>query len=466
MTDRAGTRLMHSQHEPGRALGRPTVLAPLAVMLLGSAMCAQTSPRPSEAENDAGPVWEAATELVRGEAFRGPWQMNASDYRWVDDPTVDVANSGEIAVAWVDQSRKSVLFQRYGKNGEPRLPQPTDVSRSSEIFSWLPKVVVAPDDPKQVYIAWQEIVFSGGSHGGEIFFARSSDAGKTFGTPANLSKTEAGAGKGRLDESTWDNGSLDLARGPGGQVYVAWTEYEGGLWLRRSANGGKTFSEPVRIGDESHGPARGPSIGVGPRGALHVAWAVGDDPSANLRIASSADAGRTFGPVRTVLESDGHSDAPKIAVDRRGTVHLVYAEGTSGPGREYHIRYSRLRSGANDFEESRRVPDTQKTKSAHYPEVELDDQGRVYVLWEQHADGRQRPRGLGFTYSLDGGDSFAACSPVPGIAGNALGFNGSQQGLLMDKLAVNDAGAMAVVNSTFRPGEVSQIWLARGRLRD
>ena len=52
---------------------------------------------------------------------------------------------------------------------------------------------------------------------------------------------------------------------------------------------------------------------------------------------------------------------------------------------------------------------------------------------------------------------------VPGTADPTLGFNGSQQGLLMRKLAVNGAGAVAVVNSTFKRNEASHVWLFRGQ---
>ncbi len=38
-----------------------------------------------------------------------------------------------------------------------------------------------------------------------------------------------------------------------------------------------------------------------------------------------------------------------------------------------------------------------------------------------------------------------------------------QQGLLVRKLAVNGAGAVAVVNSTFRLSQTSHIWLFRGQ---
>jgi hypothetical protein len=48
----------------------------------------------------------------------------------------------------------------------------------------------------------------------------------------------------------------------------------------------------------------------------------------------------------------------------------------------------------------------------------------------------------------------------------ALGVNGSQQGLLMRKLAVNGAADVAIVNSTFKRDQSSSIWLIRGRVAE
>jgi hypothetical protein len=53
---------------------------------------------------------------------------------------------------------------------------------------------------------------------------------------------------------------------------------------------------------------------------------------------------------------------------------------------------------------------------------------------------------------------------VPGTADPTLGVNGGLQGLLMRKLAVADDGAIAVVNSSFREGEISRVRLIRGRV--
>jgi hypothetical protein len=108
-------------------------------------------------------------------------------------------------------------------------------------------MVIASSDASHVYVLWQEIVFSGGTHGGEIFFARSTNGGKTFSDAINLSNTIAGDGKGRITSRYWHNGSLDLAMGPQGDLYAAWTEYEGNLWFSRSTDQGDSFSDPLRI---------------------------------------------------------------------------------------------------------------------------------------------------------------------------------------------------------------------------
>ena len=446
----------------------------IALTAMSCAACGHTRTSSGLEENPHGVAWSEPRQVASGEARRGPWRMNESDYRWVDDPAADVDSAGEIAVVWADQSRKDVFFQRYGRDGEARLPAPVDVSRSPATFSWLPRVVMSDGGASgRVYVLWQEIIFSGGSHGGEILFARSVDGGRTFAEPVNLSNSMAGDGKGRLDADTWDNGSLDLARGPGGELYAAWTEYEGALWLRRSADDGETFGEPRRIGADiartpsiraggraSAPAARGPSLAVSPRGTVYLAWAAVDGPSADIAVARSDDGGRTFSRLETLSEGGGHSDAPHIAVDRGGTVHLVFAESPAGRGGPYHVRYARLREGAGAFEASRRL--SPGPEDARFPEIAADAQGRVYVVWKRFLDPRGRPQGLAFTYSRDGGDRFEPASLIPGIS--PRGFDGSQQGLLTNKLAVNGAGVIAVANSTFQPNEASHVWLVVGEV--
>ena len=163
--------------------------------------------------------------------------------------------------------------------------------------------------------------------------------------------------------------------------------------------------------------------------------------------------------------SDGHADAPKLAVDSEGTIHLVYAVSPAGPLERYHVRYTRSDDGGGTFRDSKEIsgPLPEQFESASFPDLSLDGADNLYVVWELFRSPEDRPQALGFAHSSDGGKRFTSPSIVPGSTPPAPGFSGSQQGLLMSKLAVNETGAVAVVNSTFKPNEASHIWLIRGQ---
>jgi hypothetical protein len=410
--------------------------------------------------------WNKKIEVASGGGYRGPWRMNESAYDYVDDPTVAVNEQGSIAVAWADQSGKDIFIQIYEEDGEKRLQAPVNVSRSPQTFSWLPRMIYASSGAGNVYLLWQEIVFSGGSHGGEIFFARSIDGGKSFSEPLNLSNSMAGDGKGRLTRRLWDNGSLDIAAGPEGNVYAVWSEYEGSLWVSRSMNGGKSFTEPLRIaGEDPLTPARAPSLAVDPDGTVYLAWTVGEDSAADIRVARSLDAGRSFDE-QQILQSKGHSDAPKIACDHASNVHLVFAESPGGPFARSHIRYTRIVEWERGFEKSKTIshPQSEQFASTSFPSLSLGRDHTIYIIWELFPKRRAQPRGLGFTLSNDDGHTFASPSIIPNSSDPALGVNGSQQGKLMRKLAANQSGEIAIANSTFKRNEGSRVFIFRGHV--
>ena len=389
------------------------------------------------------PAWDGNTEVAAGRAQFGPWQMNESRWDYVDDPTVAFDDRGGIAVAWVDQGRKDVFFQKLDANGK-RLADPVNVSRSPKVFSWLPRIAL--DSSGRIFVLWQEIIFSGGSHGGDILFARSEDGGRTFSKPENLSNSVAGDGKGRITRDLWHNGSLDLVVS-GNSLYTAWTEYEGALWFRRSTNSGESFSHKLQIQDAQ--PTRAPSLAVHGN-TVYLAWTVGDDPAADIRVAKSSDGGASFAAPVIVERSKGYSDAPKLAVDARGVLHLVYSENR-------RILYSRSSDGAASFERPRDI----SGGNAGFPSLGVDARGNLCVLWERFVGDAPRPRGLGIAVSRDAGRSFET-DQVPDRA--SAGWNGSLQGMLARKLAVHRDGAIAIVNSTIQERESSHVRLMRGRL--
>ena len=452
------------QSRRGRNPGLVSARAAALTLLL---ICASAEIR---AADRASAGWCAPIEVAAGRGERGPWRQNESRYDYVDDPTVALDGDGRAHVAWVDQARKDVFFRTYSRDGSAAGRQPVNVSRSPGVFSWLPRIAVSPGRPGEIHVLWQEIVFSGGSHGGDIFFARSRDGGATFQRPLNISRSVGGDGKGRINRDVWHNGSFDFVAAADGTLYAAWTEYDGPLWFSRSIDRGASFSKPRRIAGDSRAPARAPALAVGEGGSVYLAWTLGEDAAADLRLARSDDRGRRFSEPRVIFATPGYSDSPKLALDAHGTLHLAFAESAGGPFDRYHVRYARSRNGGRTFEAAREIsnPLPEGYTSAAFPALSVDRSESVHVLSELFAAPREMPRALALVTSADRGDTFAASTVVPGSFDAAGGYNGSQQGLLMRKLAVSERGEVAVANSHFEPNVGSRVSLMRrtcGRLQ-
>lgn len=425
------------------------------------AKCGSGSPRSRRPVAISVVRWEPPLEVAKGRAHAGPWRMNESNFDYVDDATVALAANGDMAVAWADNTRKDVFLQMYAADGSRELPVATNVSNSPQIFSWLPRLVIHDN---QVWVLWQEVVFSGGSHGGEIFFARSENRGASFSAPLNISRSVGGDGKGRLTRQIWDNGSLDIVRDAAGVLLIAWTEYDGALWFSSSSDDGRSFAAPLRVGGSDEAPARAPSLAGTVAQELYLVWASGETAKSLLLLAISRDGGKTFDAPRAVVRSDGHVDAPKIARDSRGVVHLAYGERPNdiAPSR---IRYLRLRNAAQDVEEPRTLSRQAGGLGASFPSLSLASPGQIAVAWLHHASASAPPLGLELSVSSDDGGSFSPPQLVPETGDAALGVVGSRQGKLMRLLSANASGTLAVANSTFREGASSRIRVVRGHLR-
>ncbi len=399
--------------------------------------------------------WSQPLKVASGEAYQGPWRMNESEFLYVDDPAVALAEDTTY-FAWVDNARQDIYFQVFDPEGGARLDEPVNVSGSGDTFSWLPRVAV---DGDRVYVAWEEILFTGGSHGGEILLARSDDGGRSFSEPINLSDTTAGAGKGRLTRERWDNGSLDLLA-LDGRVVVAWTEYEGALRVATSSDGGDSFGKPLHVAGDDDLPARAPSLAGSANGRTWLAWTVGEDRSADIHLAWSDHTEEGFSDSRRIHASDAHADSPVVRLDPDGAVHLAWTESDGGPLRASRIAYARDADGTGDFGD--KVMLSGETMAV-YPQMAVAGE-RVMVSWERFEPNARQLFGIGYAVSKDGGRQFGEPAEVPATVREEYGANGGNQGLLMRKLDLSDDSRVALGHATFNRNEASHIWLLQGQL--
>ncbi len=129
----------------------------------------------------------------------------------------------------------------------------------------------------------------------------------------------------------------------GNDVFVAWRHlFDGGvrdIAIARSADGGRTFGDPVRASADNWKidacPDDGPALAVDARDVLHVTWPTlihegGRDRMAIFH-ATSNDGGVTFSPRERVDQAvDASASHPKIAAGADGTVAIVWDQQAAG----------------------------------------------------------------------------------------------------------------------------------------
>jgi hypothetical protein len=111
-----------------------------------------------------------------------------------------------------------------------------------------------------------------------------------------------------------------------------------------SRDGGRTFTDPVRVSEDKWEldgcPENGPAIAVDPSSRVHIVWPTlttenGQETLA-LFYATSGD-GRTFSK-RVRIPTAGASFHPQLVLTRKGTLLVAWDEATQG-GRK--VRFAR-----------------------------------------------------------------------------------------------------------------------------
>lgn len=213
------------------------------------------------------------------------------------------------------------------------------------------------------------------------------------------------------------------------RVAVAWSarEASGGtdIYLATSADGGRTFGDPVRVNDEP-GTARAggempPRVAFTSR-SIEVLW-VSRGTATTIRVARSNDEGRTFEASRELQLRGAAGDRgwPALAADARGALHAIWLDhrglapgggaphvhGAAANAAEKHdgvamaqksgLYYAGARSGEHEI--TRGVCYCCKTALAVAPN------GTIFAAWRHVFAGNLRD--IAFTSSRDGGRTFA-----------------------------------------------------------
>ena len=161
---------------------------------------------------------------------------------------------------------------------------------------------------------------------GDRLLAAWSVGGAGAGENAAVSSLDGGRSWRKYDPadsglSTRRGGAVVAGRDAGSLHALGRPAIDGGTGLhyRASADGGKTWRQPVKLGGDN---ARNPDLVRAPDGMLAAAWEEVSGPDSTIFYALSLDDGQTWGPSARL--SDGGSEAthPRVVVNKEGYLVL------------------------------------------------------------------------------------------------------------------------------------------------
>ena len=286
----------------------------------------------------------------------------------------------------------------------PNLPEKAEKCYAPEI---------AFDRHGLLYYSFIALAGQGNSPTG-TWLVTSPDRGRSFSAPRRLLGPERYMVRMALDPSM----------GSKGRLHLVWLEASasplGGLGAppnpimsAYSDDGGKTFSEPVRISD----PARrivAPALALGPDHAVHVLYYDLEDDARDyqglegptwpgqwsLHLTSSSDGGRTFRPAVLV---DGAvvppervmliytMPPPALTVDGAGRVFAAWHDATNG---DWDVFLRRSGDGGRTWEPRQRLNDDPVGNGRHQylPRLSVAPTGRVDAVFLDRRDDPENVR--------------------------------------------------------------------------
>jgi len=288
-----------------------------------------------------------------------------------------------VYVVWQDNLEGNLNLRVYlarSTNGGKTFADPVDLSGNS--FSDAANAAIALDGD-DVHVVWTFL----GEGTGDIFHTRSQDSGQTFDVAVNLSGTSG--------PSFYPD-----VRAQDGLVWVTWEEAAGAAtnaMLRRSIDGGEIF-EAVKNLSNSPGRSGYPQLAVS-GDHVYVVWEDESDGDTDVLLARSTDSGAIFGVPVDLSDNDAPSTHAALAV--QGDTVLVAWDDFDFELGEILLR--RSTDGGANFGAAVNVSESEGAVSQR-PALAIDGD-TVHVAWEDDATGDVD---LFHRRSTDGGDTWLA----------------------------------------------------------
>jgi hypothetical protein len=248
-------------------------------------------------------------------------------------------------------------------------------------------VAASPLSKNDLYIAWDDNTT--GHY--EIYFAKSTDGGSSFGKVMDISNNLGLSGRPSIAAYN-------------GNVYVVWNDnstsnYE--VYFAKSTDGGNSFGKSINLSNNAWMSVF-PNIAVSTNNTLYVSWTdISNNTRRNqiLHFAKSKDGGNSFIIQPFNLPREDVLGIPAIAASEKTNLYIIWAANFTG---NYIIHFTRSTDGGNSFSAPANL--TSRNGLSLYPQIFPSENG-LYAVWD--AQNGSVYSDVYFEISTDNGNTFS-----------------------------------------------------------
>ncbi|MCA8937580.1 MAG: hypothetical protein KDB68_15390 [Planctomycetes bacterium] len=189
----------------------------------------------------------------------------------------------------------------------------------------------------------------------------------------------------------------------GTRVHMVYSQWDGAsqynlMYTQRIGAG--NFTAPASVFPASAADSRDADIFLDGTGTLHMVWAEGTSPNREIYYATRNNGGTftTPQPLTTTSEDEAN---PRVHVDSTGRVHVIWQGSTPPPSPTSAIFYRRTQSTV--FLSAVILPKGSGNQPAEMPDLCTDRGDRIYVVW---AESNGTSRDIRMVRSDDNGQNF------------------------------------------------------------
>ncbi|OGD21455.1 MAG: hypothetical protein A2Y69_00885 [Candidatus Aminicenantes bacterium RBG_13_59_9] len=326
------------------------------------------------------------------QAKRLTWNSGSSEA-----PAVAVDTWGNIHVVWADDTPNPDAPEIYYKKSSDGGISWSANKRLTWTAGRSTQAAIAVDPFGALHVVWQDDT----PGNGDIYYKTSPDGGTNWSASQRIAWTAAISQAPAIAVDFWGN------------LHVLWYDYTPGnyeIYYMTSTNGGASWSKNQRVTWTS-GWSGLPAIAVDSAANLHMVWSDETPGSSEIYYKNSPDGGASWSAGQRLTWNSGISQAPVIAVDSSGVLHLAWWDNTPGNAEIY---YKKSTTGGTTWTANTRL--TWSSADSQTPAIAVDSSGNPYLVWWDSAPGNAE---IYYKKSTNGGASWSTNTRLTWSSGNS-----------------------------------------------